>query len=44
MEAKPDQFIECFIAEQNLVGIGIGFFLCQYVNAQSRSLVLLRPF
>lgn len=24
MEAKPDQFIECFIAEQNMVGVGIG--------------------
>ncbi len=22
--AKPEQFIECFIAEQNLVGVGIG--------------------
>lgn len=23
-DAKPEQFIECFIAEQNLVGVGIG--------------------
>lgn len=23
-EAHPDQFIECFIAEQNMVGVGIG--------------------
>lgn len=23
-QAKPNQFIECFIAEQNLVGVGIG--------------------
>ncbi|VDP89631.1 unnamed protein product [Echinostoma caproni] len=24
MQARPKQFIECFIAEQNLVGVGIG--------------------
>lgn len=23
-DAKPEQFIECFIAEQNLVGVAIG--------------------
>ena len=25
MEAHPDRFFECFIAEQNMVGVGMGF-------------------
>lgn len=33
--AKPDNFVECFIAEQNMVGVGLGFAAMGWIPCMS---------